>query len=75
LGLIGLWDVLMSSVPASQQLYWPVDEIGAPAIPQLPAWGPRSTVEHDPPLVREFLAITKRGYYAAVAEPALALRI
>jgi NitT/TauT family transport system substrate-binding protein len=67
------WDVLISPVPADEQLYWPVDEIGAPRYHSYLLGAHETTLERNPEMVRRFLAITARGYLTAVAEPRLAL--
>lgn len=57
------WDVLLD--PSPDQVYWPVDEIGAPPYHSY-LIGTRE--DSDPGLVRAFLAATARGYLTAISD-------
>src|SRR5207253_5862651 len=50
-----------------------VDRYGAPPYPELVLATSRKTLEHDPELVDAVLDATRRGYKAAVEDPAAAL--
>jgi putative hydroxymethylpyrimidine transport system substrate-binding protein len=63
-GTYWAWDVLFD--PSPEQLYWPVDEIGAPRYHSY-LIGTRE--DGDPGLTRAFLAATARGYLSAISEP------
>jgi putative hydroxymethylpyrimidine transport system substrate-binding protein len=63
-GTYWAWDVLFD--PSPEQVYWPVDEIGAPPYHSY-LIGTRE--DSDPGLTRAFLAATARGYLSAIAEP------
>ncbi|GAA1019804.1 myristoyl transferase [Acrocarpospora pleiomorpha] len=66
------WDALMGDLPRDRRVMWPVDEIGVPPYHSyLLGVGPALGDE----LVREFLAVTERGYRTAIEEPGLALAI
>jgi putative hydroxymethylpyrimidine transport system substrate-binding protein len=63
-GTYWAWDVLLD--PSPEQLYWPVDEIGAP---RYHSYLVGTREDSDPGLVRAFLAATARGYQTAISDP------
>jgi NitT/TauT family transport system substrate-binding protein len=67
------WDALFGRLDESQRVTWRVDEIGAPPYHSYLLGTRRSWVDHDPDLVRRFVAVTARGYLAAIDDPAAAL--
>jgi NitT/TauT family transport system substrate-binding protein len=67
------WDALFGRLDESQRVTWRVDDIGAPPYHSYLLGTQRARLEDDPDLVRRFVAVTARGYLAAIAEPAAAL--
>lgn len=70
------WDTLLaSSIPDSERLIWPVDEVGAPRYHSYLLGAHEATLSADPELVTCFLAVTRRGYLAAIQNPDKALDV
>jgi NitT/TauT family transport system substrate-binding protein len=69
------WDALFGSLPESERVVWPVDEIGAPPYHSYLLGAHASLVERNPEAVRAFLAATARGYRTAAADPERALAV
>jgi len=67
------WDALFGTLDESQRVTWRVDDIGAPPYHSYLLGTQRARLDAAPDLVRQFVAITARGYLAAIAEPAAAL--
>lgn len=68
------WEALMHSpIPAERRVVWPVGEIGAPAYHSYLLGAHEQWVAQHPQQVRDFLAVTARGFLAAAAEPHSAL--
>jgi ABC-type nitrate/sulfonate/bicarbonate transport system substrate-binding protein len=63
------WDALRGTLPEERRLTWPVDEIGAPRYHSYLLGTSEDLLARHPLLVREFLAVTARGYTAAAQEP------
>ncbi|SNX66137.1 NitT/TauT family transport system substrate-binding protein [Streptomyces sp. TLI_55] len=62
------WDALRGDLPEERRLTWPVDEIGAPRYHSYLLGTSESLLAERPSLVRDFLAVTARGYAAAAQE-------
>ncbi|MFJ9241847.1 ABC transporter substrate-binding protein [Streptomyces sp. NPDC101776] len=62
------WDALRGDLPEEQRLTWPVDEIGAPSYHSYLLGTSETLLDQHPTLVRDFLAVTARGYTAAAQE-------
>ncbi|UXX92226.1 ABC transporter substrate-binding protein [Streptomyces sp. AD2-2] len=69
------WDALRGNLPEEQRLTWPVDEIGAPRYHSYLLGTNEDLLAQHPSLVRDFLAITARGYAAAAQEPDATLEL
>jgi len=69
------WDALRGDLPEEQRLTWPVDEIGAPRYHSYLLGTNEDLLTQRPSLVRDFLAVTARGYAAAVQEPDATLEL
>jgi NitT/TauT family transport system substrate-binding protein len=69
-GAYWAWDVLLD--PAPGQVYWPVDEIGAPPYHSY-LLGTRE--DSDPGLTRAFVAATAQGFQTAIQDTKRALSI
>jgi len=67
------WDALFGTLAPDERITWRVDDIGAPPYHSYLLGTHEAELERDPALVREFLAVTARGYLAAAAEPTAAL--
>ncbi|MFN3766874.1 MAG: ABC transporter substrate-binding protein [Ectopseudomonas guguanensis] len=69
------WEALMDSpIAAERRVVWPVDEIGAPAYHSYLLGAHQHWVDNNPQQVRDFLAVTERGFLAAAADPQSALQ-
>lgn len=69
------WEALMHSpIPAERRVVWPVGEIGAPAYHSYLLGAHEQWAAQHPQQVRDFLAVTARGFLAAAAEPQSALQ-
>ncbi|MFI9833007.1 ABC transporter substrate-binding protein [Streptomyces sp. NPDC051913] len=62
------WDALRGDLPEERRLTWPVDEIGAPRYHSYLLGTSERLLAEQPSLVRDFLAVTARGYAAAAQE-------
>ncbi|MFF6986381.1 ABC transporter substrate-binding protein [Streptomyces sp. NPDC010273] len=69
------WDALRGDLPEEQRLTWPVDEIGAPRYHSYLLGTNEDLLAQHPALVRDFLAVTARGYAAAAQEPDATLEL
>lgn len=69
------WDALRGDLPEEQRLTWPVDEIGAPRYHSYLLGTTEDLLTQHPSLVRDFLAVTARGYAAAAQEPDATLEL
>ncbi|WP_369149124.1 ABC transporter substrate-binding protein [Streptomyces sp. R44] len=69
------WDALRGDLPEEQRLTWPVDEIGAPRYHSYLLGTSERLLDRQPSLVRNFLAVTARGYAAAAQEPDATLEL
>ena len=69
------WDALRGDLPEEQRRTWPVDEIGAPRYHSYLLGTNEDLLTQHPPLVRDFLAVTARGYAAAAQEPDATLEL
>jgi NitT/TauT family transport system substrate-binding protein len=69
------WDALRGDLPEEQRVTWPVDEIGAPRYHSYLLGTNETLLDHHPSLVRDFLAVTARGYAAAAQEPDATLEL
>ncbi len=69
------WDALRGDLPEEQRLTWPVDEIGAPRYHSYLLGTNETLLDQHPSLVRDFLAVTARGYAAAAQEPDATLEL
>lgn len=69
------WDALRGDLPEEQRLTWPVDEIGAPRYHSYLLGTSEDLLTQRPSLVRDFLAVTARGYAAAAQEPDTTLEL
>ncbi|MER7925548.1 MULTISPECIES: ABC transporter substrate-binding protein [unclassified Streptomyces] len=69
------WDALRGDLPEEQRLTWPVDEIGAPRYHSYLLGTNEDLLAQRPSLVRDFLAVTARGYTAAAQEPDATLEL
>ncbi|WP_214105801.1 ABC transporter substrate-binding protein [Acrocarpospora catenulata] len=68
------WDALMGDLPGDRRVMWLVDEIGVPPYHSyLLGVGP--ALRDEPDLIRDFLAVTERGYRTAIEDPGQALAI
>jgi NitT/TauT family transport system substrate-binding protein len=74
-GAYWAWDALIGSVPEEQRVIWPVDEIGAPPYHSYLLGLREELAEREPQAVRDFLAVTERGFRAAREEPEAALEV
>ena len=64
------WDALTADpVAAEQTLIWPMREITPARYHSYVLGAAEPLLEADPDLVRDFLAVTSRGYAAAAADP------
>ncbi|KUN80728.1 ABC transporter substrate-binding protein [Streptomyces griseoruber] len=63
------WDALRGGLPEERRVTWPVDEIGAPRYHSYLLGTSDRLLTEQPSLVRDFLAVTARGYTAAAREP------
>ncbi|MER6226279.1 ABC transporter substrate-binding protein [Streptomyces sp900105755] len=63
------WDALRGDLPEHSRLTWPVDEIGAPRYHSYLLGTSERLLDEQPALVRDFLAVTARGYATAADEP------
>ncbi len=63
------WDLLFEARAADQRVFWPVDEIGAPAYHSYVLATREALVLERADLVRSVLAATARGYQEAAADP------
>ncbi|MFD9316175.1 ABC transporter substrate-binding protein [Streptomyces sp. NPDC060053] len=62
------WDALRGDLPEEQRVTWPVDEIGAPRYHSYLLGTNERLLAEQPSLVRDFLAVTARGYAAAAQD-------
>ncbi|MFF4394586.1 ABC transporter substrate-binding protein [Streptomyces sp. NPDC001480] len=62
------WDALRGDLPEEHRLTWPVDEVGAPRYHSYLLGTSEELPARRPSVVREFLAVTARGYTAAAQE-------
>jgi NitT/TauT family transport system substrate-binding protein len=69
------WDALFGTLPESERVVWPVDEIGAPPYHSYLLGAHEDLVARNPELVRAFLAATERGFRAAAEDPERALAV
>lgn len=69
------WDALRGDLPEEQRVTWPVDEIGAPRYHSYLLGTNETLLDQHPSLVRDFLAVTARGYAAAAQEPDATLEL
>ena len=69
------WDALRGDLPEEERLTWPVDEIGAPRYHSYLLGTNEDLLTQRPSLVRDFLAVTARGYAAAAQEPDATLEL
>lgn len=69
------WDLLFDALPAERQVFWPVDEIGAPPYHSYLLGAHERLLDEQPELVRAFLAATARGYRAAAEDQPRALAV
>ncbi|MEV0478701.1 ABC transporter substrate-binding protein, partial [Streptomyces prunicolor] len=69
------WDALRGDLPEEQRVTWPVDEIGAPRYHSYLLGTNATLLDQHPSLVRDFLAVTARGYAAATQEPDATLEL
>ncbi|MEV6497101.1 ABC transporter substrate-binding protein [Streptomyces prunicolor] len=69
------WDALRGDLPEEQRVTWPVDEIGAPRYHSYLLGTNETLLDQHPALVRDFLAVTARGYAAAAQEPDATLEL
>ncbi|MGR3868191.1 ABC transporter substrate-binding protein [Streptomyces graminifolii] len=69
------WDTLRGDLPEEQRITWPVDEIGAPRYHSYLLGTNEPLLARHPSLVRDFLAVTARGYAAAAQEPDATLEL
>lgn len=69
------WDALRGDLPEEQRVTWPVDEIGAPRYHSYLLGTNETLLGQHPSLVRDFLAVTARGYAAADQEPERTLEL
>jgi NitT/TauT family transport system substrate-binding protein len=69
------WDALRGDLPEEQRLTWPVDEIGAPRYHSYLLGTNETLLDQHPSLIRDFLAVTARGYAAAAQEPDATLEL
>ncbi|MCT9080168.1 ABC transporter substrate-binding protein [Streptomyces fulvoviolaceus] len=63
------WDALRGDLPEERRVTWPVDEIGAPRYHSYLLGTSERLLDQQPSLVRDFLAVTARGYASAAEEP------
>ncbi|WOX14285.1 ABC transporter substrate-binding protein [Streptomyces sp. N50] len=69
------WDALRGDLPEEQRITWPVDEIGAPRYHSYLLGTNEDLLTQHPSRVRDFLAVTARGYAAAAQEPDATLEL
>jgi NitT/TauT family transport system substrate-binding protein len=69
------WDALFGSVPERDRILWPVDEIGAPPYHSYLLGVREDLADEQPAALRDFLAVSERGFRAAQEDPEATLDV